>query len=92
MAYADAALEIGRPGGAHRAGARRSWQTWARAYGDRVLVLPLDVTDAAQVQQAVRTAEEHFGGIDVLVNNAGRGWYGSIEGMDDDGSCARCSS
>jgi NAD(P)-dependent dehydrogenase (short-subunit alcohol dehydrogenase family) len=28
-------------------------------------------------------AEEHFGGIDVLVNNAGRGWFGSIEGMDE---------
>ncbi len=32
----------------------------------------------------MRAAEEHFGGIDVLVNNAGRGWYGSIEGMDED--------
>jgi NAD(P)-dependent dehydrogenase (short-subunit alcohol dehydrogenase family) len=48
-----------------------------------VFVVPLDVTDADQVQQAVRAAEHHFGGIDVLVNNAGRGWYGSIEGMDD---------
>ncbi|OAN41825.1 SDR family NAD(P)-dependent oxidoreductase [Mycolicibacterium iranicum] len=57
--------------------------TWAEKYGDRVLVVPLDVTDAAQVLEAVRTAEEHFGGIDVLVNNAGRGWYGSIEGMDE---------
>ena len=82
MAYADAALEIGdrvvltarRPA---------ELDEWAAAHGDRVLVLPLDVTDAAQVRDAVRTAEEHFGGIDVLVNNAGRGWYGSIEGMDD---------
>jgi NAD(P)-dependent dehydrogenase (short-subunit alcohol dehydrogenase family) len=57
--------------------------TWAEQYGDRVLVVPLDVTDAAQVLRAVRAAEEHFGGIDVLVNNAGRGWYGSIEGMDE---------
>jgi NADP-dependent 3-hydroxy acid dehydrogenase YdfG len=57
--------------------------TWAEQYGDRVLVVPLELTDAAQVQRAVRTAEEHFGGIDVLVNNAGRGWYGSIEGMDE---------
>ncbi|CAA0134489.1 putative oxidoreductase [Mycolicibacterium vanbaalenii] len=82
MAYADAALEIDdrvvltarRP---------EELETWARAYGDRVLVLPLDVTDAEQVQNAVRKAEEHFGSIDVLVNNAGRGWYGSIEGMAD---------
>ena len=50
-------------------------------YGDRVHVVELDVTDDAQVRDAVAVAEEHFGGIDVLVNNAGRGWYGSIEGM-----------
>ena len=82
MAYAEAALEIGdrvvltarRPA---------ELEDWARAYGDRVLVVPLDVTDAAQVRAAVRAAEEHVGGIDVLVNNAGRGWYGSIEGMAD---------
>lgn len=57
--------------------------TWADHYGDRVLVVPMDVTDAAQVRHAVRAAEERFGGIDVLVNNAGRGWYGSIEGMNE---------
>lgn len=82
MAYAEAALEIGdrvvltarRPG---------ELDDWAANHGDRVLVLPLDVTDAAQVQSAVRAAEEHFGSVDVLVNNAGRGWYGSIEGMAD---------
>lgn len=57
--------------------------TWAEQYGDRVLVVPLELTDAAQVQRAVHAAEERFGGIDVLVNNAGRGWYGSIEAMDE---------
>ncbi|MGW0160193.1 SDR family NAD(P)-dependent oxidoreductase [Mycobacterium sp. NPDC003323] len=82
MAYADAALEAGdrvvltarRPDELH---------DWARKHGDRVRVTALDVTDSAQVRAAVRDAEEHFGGIDVLVNNAGRGHYGSIEGMDD---------
>jgi NAD(P)-dependent dehydrogenase (short-subunit alcohol dehydrogenase family) len=54
---------------------------WAAPHGDDVLVLQLDVTDADQIRAVVATAEEHFGGIDVLVNNAGRGWYGSIEGM-----------
>jgi NAD(P)-dependent dehydrogenase (short-subunit alcohol dehydrogenase family) len=82
VAFAEAALETGdrvaltsrRP---------EALATWAEQYGDRVLVVPLDVTDAAQVQRAVRAAEDHFGGIDILVNNAGRGWYGSIEGMDE---------
>jgi NAD(P)-dependent dehydrogenase (short-subunit alcohol dehydrogenase family) len=56
---------------------------WANTRGDRVFVVPLDVTDPDQVRMAVSAAEERFGGIDVLVNNAGRGWYGSIEGMAD---------
>ena len=39
----------------------------------------LDVTDKAQVQHVVARAEEHFGAIDVLVNNAGFGYFGAIE-------------
>jgi NAD(P)-dependent dehydrogenase (short-subunit alcohol dehydrogenase family) len=57
---------------------------WAAPYGTDVLVLEVDVTDAGQVRSAVAAAEERFGGIDVLVNNAGRGWYGSIEGMPEE--------
>ncbi|KUH64259.1 short-chain dehydrogenase [Mycolicibacterium novocastrense] len=82
MAFADAALEIGdRVALTVRRPAELT--DWAQRYGERVLVLPLDVTDTEQVREAVRATEEHFGGIDVLVNNAGRGWYGSIEGMAD---------
>jgi len=82
MAFAEAALEIGDQ---VVLTARRPAEldTWAQAYGDRVLLVQLDVTDTEQVHKAVRAAEERFGGIDVLVNNAGRGWYGSIEGMDE---------
>jgi NAD(P)-dependent dehydrogenase (short-subunit alcohol dehydrogenase family) len=58
---------------------------WAAPHGDKVLVLRLDVTDSDEVRAGVVQAEEHFGGIDVLVNNAGRGWYGSIEGMPLEG-------
>ncbi|GGP66558.1 SDR family NAD(P)-dependent oxidoreductase [Saccharothrix coeruleofusca] len=82
MAYAEAALELG-----DRVvlTARRPDELaeWADGHGERVLVLPLDVTDAERVRAAVSTAEARFGGIDVLVNNAGRGWYGSVEGMDE---------
>src|SRR5215204_438301 len=43
----------------------------------------LDVTDRAQVQHVVSSAEEHFGAIDVLVNNAGFGYFGAIEESDE---------
>ncbi len=42
-------------------------------------ILTLDVTDAEQAKEVVRTAESRSGAIDVLVNNAGYGQYGPIE-------------
>ena len=51
--------------------------------GDRGLALDLDVTDAAQVTAAVAAAEERFGAIDVLVNNAGYGYQASVEEGED---------
>jgi NAD(P)-dependent dehydrogenase (short-subunit alcohol dehydrogenase family) len=50
---------------------------------DRVLPLPLDVTDTAQITSAVSQAEEKFGGVDVLVNNAGYGYRAAVEEGDD---------
>ncbi|MEV6781276.1 oxidoreductase [Streptomyces sp. NPDC051098] len=48
-------------------------------YSDRLLTVPLDVTDEAQAAAAVRAATDTFGTIDVLVNNAGRGVLGAVE-------------
>lgn len=48
-------------------------------YGDKVLILPLDVTVPAQVESAVRTAKEHFGKLDIVLNNAGYSLVGMIE-------------
>jgi len=46
------------------------------------LLLTLDVTRPEQIAAAVKAAEEKFGRIDVLVNNAGIGYFGSIEESD----------
>lgn len=50
---------------------------------DRALAAGLDVTHPAQVAAAVRRAEERFGGVDVLVNNAGYGYRAAVEEGDD---------
>jgi NAD(P)-dependent dehydrogenase (short-subunit alcohol dehydrogenase family) len=50
---------------------------------DRVLAVALDVTDPNQVTAAVQQAETRFGGIDVLVNNAGYGYRAAVEEGDD---------
>src|ERR1700761_4255154 len=49
----------------------------------RVLPVALDVTKPDQVTAAVRKADERFGGVDVLVNNAGYGYRAAIEEGDD---------
>ena len=50
-----------------------------RAYPETSMALALDVTDDKQRRDAVARAEEAFGGIDVLVNNAGHGYSAAIE-------------
>jgi NAD(P)-dependent dehydrogenase (short-subunit alcohol dehydrogenase family) len=47
------------------------------------LVLKLDVTDHGQVAAAVSAAEERFGHIDVLVNNAGIGYFAALEEAEE---------
>jgi NAD(P)-dependent dehydrogenase (short-subunit alcohol dehydrogenase family) len=48
------------------------------------LVLKLDVTDQGQIDAAINAAEQKFGGIDVLVNNAGIGYFGAVEESEED--------
>ncbi|MET7333609.1 SDR family NAD(P)-dependent oxidoreductase [Nonomuraea sp. NPDC005650] len=53
------------------------------AYGDAVLPLELDVTDKAAVFASVRRAREHFGRLDVIVNNAGYAQIGAVEELTE---------
>ena len=78
-AFTEAALEAG-----HQvvATARNPQQldTIVRKYNGRVRAVALDVTIEAQAQQVIHTAIEIFGGLDVLVNNAG---YGNVCPVED---------
>ena len=51
---------------------------------ERTLPIALDVTDQHQIDSAVTAATERFGGIDVLVNNAGLASVGAVEELEDD--------
>lgn len=77
-AFTEAALEAG-----HRvvATARNSEHLIdiARKFGERVRTVSLDVTNEAQAKDAVDAAIDTFGGLDVLVNNAGYGNVGPVE-------------
>ncbi|QBJ85248.1 SDR family NAD(P)-dependent oxidoreductase [Chryseobacterium gleum] len=53
--------------------------TLKETYGDQVLILELDVTNVTQVQNAITRANEYFGRLDIVFNNAGYSLVGTIE-------------
>jgi NAD(P)-dependent dehydrogenase (short-subunit alcohol dehydrogenase family) len=52
-------------------------------FGEAVFPLELDVTDKAAVFEGVKRAREHFGRLDVIVNNAGYAQVGTIEELTE---------
>jgi NAD(P)-dependent dehydrogenase (short-subunit alcohol dehydrogenase family) len=52
-------------------------------YGDAILPIQLDVTDRDADFAAVKQAHEHFGRLDIVVNNAGYGQFGFIEELSE---------
>jgi NAD(P)-dependent dehydrogenase (short-subunit alcohol dehydrogenase family) len=52
-------------------------------YGDRLLPIQLDVTDHDADFAAVKQAHDHFGRLDIVVNNAGYGQFGMVEELSE---------
>jgi len=53
--------------------------------GDRVIAVPLDVTDSTAAERAVAAGLDRFGGLDIVVNNAG---YGNVAPIEDTSEAA----
>ena len=56
----------------------------AEKYGDALLPIALDVTDRDADFAAVKAAHDHFGRLDIVVNNAGYGHFGFVEELTED--------
>lgn len=59
-------------------------QQLKQQYGDALLTIQLDVTNRQAAFTAVNQAKQHFGQIDVLINNAGYGLFGAVEEATED--------
>jgi len=54
-----------------------------KQYPETSIAITLDVTKHSHINDAIKQITEIFGRVDVLVNNAGIGYFGSVEASDD---------
>jgi NAD(P)-dependent dehydrogenase (short-subunit alcohol dehydrogenase family) len=81
--WAEAALERGDRVAA-TARDTSTLEPLVERYGDNVLPIQLDVNDKRAVDAAVAAAHDRFGALDVVVNNAGYGLFGTIEEVSEE--------
>lgn len=80
--FVEAALSRGDKVAA-TARSTESLEELVAVHGDAVLPLAMDVTDKAAVIESVERARQHFGRLDVIVNNAGYAQIGAIEELTE---------
>jgi NAD(P)-dependent dehydrogenase (short-subunit alcohol dehydrogenase family) len=80
--WAEAALQRGDQVAATARNVE-SLQELNEKYGDNVLTLALDVTNKSTVDRIVKQAYDHLGRLDVIINNAGYGQFGTIEELSE---------
>lgn len=59
----------------------KEMSTKLKNFGVEALGIGCDVTDAEDVERVVKQTHEHFGAIDILVNNSGASWAAPVEDM-----------
>ncbi len=69
--------------GAKVAVTSRSKSSLVEKFGDGILPLQVDLGDETSVRRAVEETSARFGGLDVVVNNAGYGQFGAVEEVSD---------
>jgi rhamnose utilization protein RhaD (predicted bifunctional aldolase and dehydrogenase)/NAD(P)-dependent dehydrogenase (short-subunit alcohol dehydrogenase family) len=62
---------------------REATQAAAKRLGGAVLAIECDVTDPMAVRRAFDRVTAHFGGVDIVVSNAGAAWQGRIGEVDE---------
>jgi 3-oxoacyl-[acyl-carrier protein] reductase len=65
-------------------GVRRAENVWREEFGDRAAGVAADVRHRADCERLVATAVDRFGGLDLLVNNAGVGRFAPLAEMGDE--------